>query len=361
MLPLIEKMLRQIRLNGPMPVSEFMTLALTDPDHGYYTTKDPFGRQGDFTTAPEISQMFGELIGLWCATVWQAMGSPDQFLLIEFGPGRGTLMADMMRAIEKASPACWKAAEIRLVEVSPTLRRVQEAALKGSTHKPPTWHNSAADLPKGAFIAIGNEFLDALPIRQFLYRDQQWHELSVGENAGALAIRPGPVLPNETFPRPSCRPPDEGDVFETSPQAEAFALEMAQRLKMDRGTLLLIDYGHVKSDYGDTLQAVRDHQYVPVLESPGSADLTAHVDFGKLAEIFTQEGLSVPDPETQGDFLMRLGIGYRAEALCSNANREQEEEITSALHRLTDSKEMGTLFKVLAVSSPDLPPPPGFE
>ncbi|OIR07974.1 hypothetical protein GALL_98370 [mine drainage metagenome] len=348
MSPLAALLAQRIRDSGPIPVEEFMAQALGHPQYGYYRTRDPLGAAGDFITAPEISQMFGELIGLWCAVVWQSLGEPRRILLAEAGPGRGTLMADALRAAAQL-PAFRAAIEPHLLETSPALRACQARRLSDAA---PVWHQDLDSLPADApLLFIANEFFDALPIRQFVRRGGGWRERRVALNGEAFAFADGPAA------SPEAPPAAEGEIFEHSPAAAAFAARLGRRLAAQGGAALIIDYGHGETAVGETLQAVRRHAYAPVLEAPGEADLTAHVDFAALAAA-AAPAQALP-LATQGRFLRRLGIELRAERL-ARARPEQADSIQRACQRLIDAAEMGTLFKVLALTSPSLPLPPGF-
>lgn len=346
--PLEDIIKAQIAQNGPMDVGAFMALALGHPQHGYYTGRDPFGRGGDFTTAPEISQMFGELIGAWAADMWAQMGRPDPFILLECGPGRGTLMADALRATRRM-PGFHDAARVVLMEISPVLRQKQVQALAdydvewidGLDH--PAIQSSAYPI-----ICIANEFLDALPVRQFVKQGMLWHERVVGLTGDALSFGMSPPV----------EPPSDGaadGVYEVAPARNAFTRALAGLLKARGGAALLIDYGYERSAAGDTLQAVRGHAFVPVLDDPGLADLTSHVDFqaiGGAASAVTAHG-----PVTQGDFLRALGIGIRAEAL---KRKGDAAAIDAAVARLTNDDAMGSLFKVMALCADETLTPAGF-
>lgn len=350
---------RRIRATGPLTIAEYMAEALQHPRLGYYATRDPLGAGGDFVTAPEVSQVFGELIGLWCADVWARMGRPDPVLLLELGPGRGTLMADALRALAVA-PDFRRVLRPHLVETSPALRALQARALAAAE---PTWHESLDTVPSGPLLLIANEFLDALPIRQFERRRGAWHERRVGTapDGGTLAfvLEPAPSPAAALIPERFASAPD-GSVVEICPAAITLAADVARRLVADRGAALFVDYGHAESACGDTLQAVRQHRYHSVLEAPGSADLTAHVDFQAFADVARTLGVRVCGPVTQGEFLGSLGIEVRARQLLANATRETSATIESGVRRLIDDGEMGTLFKVLALTHPDLATPAGF-
>jgi NADH dehydrogenase [ubiquinone] 1 alpha subcomplex assembly factor 7 len=354
---LLDLIRRRIAAEGPMPVSEFMATALGHPEHGYYMTQTAIGAAGDFITAPEISQMFGELLGLWCVSVWQTMGEPAFVNLVELGPGRGTLLADAMRAV-KVQPKFCEAAKIRLVESSPRLRQEQQRKLADI---PATWHDSFAGVPQGPSLLLANEFFDALPVRQFQHTDRGWCERMVvldGEGL-KLALSPEPV-PVTLLPR-GVRQASKGAVAEISPLSETIMSQIGERLALEGGAALVIDYGHEGDGTGDTLQAVRRHAFADVLDCPGSADLTAHVDFRRLADAASSAGACVYGPIGQGVFLERLGISVRAQHLAAAADAKQAADIASAHRRLTEPSAMGTLFKVMAATSPSLPAPAGFE
>ncbi|CCG41744.1 class I SAM-dependent methyltransferase [Magnetospirillum molischianum] len=346
--PLAHILAETIRVRGPISVAEYMAAALGHPEHGYYTGHDPFGLGGDFTTAPEISQMFGELIGLWCLLAWQAMGSPARLVLAEIGPGRGTLMADLLRTAQ-VRPAFAAALEVVLVETSPALRNRQVQTLAG--HKV-TWVERVEDLPPGPLLVIANELFDALPIRQFERKDGVWRERRVGlDPDGGFVFVAGaesnaPELPAEAA---------EGAIAEIGEAGLALATWLGRRLCADIGAALIIDYGHESGGIGDTLQAVRRHRYHPVLADPGRVDLTAHVDFARLAAAARQAGARIDGPVSQGLFLSRMGIEERATMLMREATPEQAAALAAGARRLIDPSEMGTLFRVLALASPTLP------
>lgn len=359
--PLAAILRETIERDGPIPVEEFVAAALTHPEHGYYTGGAGGGgtdRIGsDFITAPEISQMFGELIGAWCAVVWQSMGKPDPVRLVEFGPGRGTLMADALRTVDATAPDFAAAIDLHLVEASPGLQSRQAEAIAG---RPAAWHRKFDGVPKGPAIAIANEFFDALPVMQFERLKHGWHERRVGlaENGDGdgfvFTVAPEKTLaPVEEM--------DVGDIFEVCPGGVALVRRMARRFSRTAGAALIVDYGHVASATGDTLQAIHKGERADPLENPGEADITAHVDFASLARSASQRGAVAHGPVSQRDFLMRLGIEPRAEALAAAADPGSRAGIAAALHRLIGTGEMGTLFKAMAIQSDGLPPPPGFE
>jgi NADH dehydrogenase [ubiquinone] 1 alpha subcomplex assembly factor 7 len=361
-LPLEAEIRRRIAAAGPMPVAEYMTLCLTDPGHGYYTTRDPFGARGDFITAPEVSQMFGEMIGLWMAAVWKQMGSPDGLQVIELGPGRGTMMSDALRAA-KVMPAFLEAAAIHLVEISPALVAQQERTLRHLTI-PLKWHRSLADVPKGPTIIVANEFFDALPVSQAVRTEQGWHERLIEiDSAGNLRF----TIATEPFPHfdrllpLTLRNAHVGAIFEW--RIDTVIMEMGRRLARDSGAALVIDYGHAESATGDTFQAVGQHAYANPLSAPGSIDLTAHVDFEALVRAIEAMGAVGYGPITQSQFLRHLGILTRAAALKAKAAHGAATAIDAALIRLISEGEagMGALFKAAAFVHPSLGVPPGFE
>lgn len=346
------EIITMIRENGPMDTGAFMGLALSHPKYGYYMTRDPFGQDGDFTTAPEISQMFGELLGAWAADCWLKLGQPERFYFLECGPGRGTLMADALRAV-KAVPGFLSAAQIRLIEISPVLKQKQRETLSGYGA---SWTSSIDEIEDDApVIMIANEFLDALPVRQFRFHDNAWQERVIG-------LSPDDELQFGFVPAPGIELPqtEEGTIIEYSPARESFVRSIAQRITAQKGAALFIDYGTEKQGIGDTLQAVKDHKYVDVLESPGEADMTSHVDFVRLKRITEQEKVTVYGPVPQGGFLYALGIKERAQILQQRASAKQRMDIENALKRLTDKDEMGTLFKVMVISSGLTSGPAGF-
>lgn len=356
MTPLASRLREHIAASGPVSVEYYMQLCLGDPAHGYYMTRDPIGAGGDFTTAPEISQMFGEMIGVWLVNVWQAMGAPAPFNLVELGPGRGTLMADILRTA-KIAPAFLDAAQIGLVETSPVLRTRQEAALQPFPARV-RWYRSVQSLPEGPVLIVANEFFDALPIRQFERRGGAWFERMVALDMGGQFMLRVRDMPEKNMALAG----EAGAVLERCAAGENVMAFLARRVAADGGAALVIDYGHAHSGFGDTLQAVRRHAFADIFAEPGEADLTAHVDFARLAAIAEQHGARAARPVTQGAFLRALGIDARADALARRANDSQRADIGAALQRLTGAGAdgMGELFKVMAVTHPRLPTPPGF-
>jgi SAM-dependent MidA family methyltransferase len=358
--PLETEIRRLIAVAGPMSIAEYMRLCLTHPQYGYYVTRDPLGAHGDFVTAPEISQMFGELIGVWMVAVWQQMGSPENVRVVELGPGRGTLMNDALRAA-KVVGDFHAALVVHLVEISPKLQQAQEQLLEG-LGVPILWHSALAEVPSGPVIIIANEFIDALPAHQAVKRADGWHERVVeiapsGELAIGIARDPLPHF-EATLPR-GLRQAPEGSVYEW--RSDAVALEIGRRVRTD-GAALIIDYGHAWYGLGETLQAVAGHSFTDPLRAPGEADLTAHVDFAALAQSAQIIGGRIHGPISQRDLLRGLGIDKRAAALKTRAP-ERAAEIDQALARLTATgpRGMGELFKALAIADSKLGKLPGFE
>lgn len=358
---------RRIRREGPISLADYMSLALLHPEHGYYSRRDPLGRRGDFITAPEISQMFGELIGLWCADCWLRSGRPAAFSLVELGPGRGTLMADALRAAAGV-PGFLDAKRLCLVEASPTLKAAQRESL--GPHRP-RWLSSLSELADGPIILIANEFFDVLPVRQFTRRGGLWHENLVGSGPDDQSFRivvdraPAQHTPllDRLYPNP-----DENEVAELPSMALSLVSEIALRLGAptttpgtpNGGAALLVDYGYYPSRPQATLQAVRAHGRHDPLTAPGEADLTVHVNFEALLAAAAESGADTWAPVGQGAFLEALGIEARAAALSAKASPAQGRDIEAAKHRLTDPHQMGVLFKAAALSSPDFPQPAGF-
>jgi NADH dehydrogenase [ubiquinone] 1 alpha subcomplex assembly factor 7 len=350
-----------ITAGGPLSLETYMALALAHPAHGYYKSKVPVGEGGDFVTAPEISQMFGELAGLWCAVVWRLMGMPRPVLFAELGPGRGTLMADALRAA-RVIPDFLTAIDIRLVESSAILQRCQRMALHDFNYAI-SWHATAEELPDGPAIIVANEFFDCLPIRQYVRGTAGWHERLVGLNGeGRLCFGLAPD------PEPGLIAPGvSGQVLEAGLAAARLMARLAERISTQGGALLVIDYGYDVPPHGDTFQAVRNHRFADPLVEPGNADLTALVDFSALIRAASAAGATVHGPVPQGEWLARLGLYERAAKLRECAGECQKVAIDSALERLAGGSQgasagdMERLFKVIAVAAPGLPVPPGFE
>jgi NADH dehydrogenase [ubiquinone] 1 alpha subcomplex assembly factor 7 len=346
--PLGEKLISRIRAYGPMTVAEYMEACLSDPFYGYYMRREPFGRYGDFVTAPEVTQMFGELIGVWAIVTWEAMGSPRELVLAELGPGRGTLMADLIRTF-RVAPSFADAVNVHLIETSPRLRQIQAATLSSAGARI-AWHARVEDLPPGPLILVANEFFDSLPVRQFRWGADGWSERMVGIDAeGRLAFVYRPVEQ-----RPLAAPLPEGAIIETSPAATRIMTNLAARIAATDGTAVVIDYGSDRPGHGDTFQAVRAHEYADPLTAPGETDLTAHVDFPALAKAAADAGARPRPLLAQGEFLDRLGLAARAEALAAGKDEATREAIHIAADRLAGVKSMGGLFKVLAVGAPGL-------
>ena len=359
--PLTELLRRRIRLTGPITVADFMAEALGHPDHGYYMTRDPFGVRGDFTTAPEISQMFGELIGLWCAEVWRTAVAPQPVHLVELGPGRGTLMADALRAA-RLSPDYLAAASIHLVETSPVLTGIQRQTLAAHNAQ---WHGSLEEVPPGPTLLVANELFDALPIRQFEMTGEGWRERMVGLNEDdetfQLGLAPGGSAGEALIPEALRRTAGMGEIAEVCPAGLSIARAIGERVARHGGAALVVDYGHTASGVGDTLQALRDHSRHDPLQDPGTADLTAHVDFAALGGAARDGGSATHGPIAQGEFLTRLGIETRATQLLASATDDQAANIKAACARLIGKEGMGYLFKVMAITPPAAAAPPAFE
>jgi SAM-dependent MidA family methyltransferase len=355
----LEKLIREmIAENGPMSLETYMTLALAHPVHGYYSSKMPLGESGDFITAPEISQMFGELIGLWCVAVWRAMDEPRPVLLVELGPGRGSLIADVLRAA-RIAPDFLGAIDLNLIEISEVLQRWQSGALKDSPVAA-RWHKTAEELPSGPAIIVANEFFDCLPVRHFVRSKDGWHERLVGlDGEGGLCFGLAPDA------EPGLAAPGEpGQIIEVGHAGADLIARLAARIAAQGGALLVIDYGYDTPGRGETLQAVKRHRFADPLRDPGEADLTAHVDFCGLSRAARAAGAEVHGPVPQGEWLARLGIHERAAKLRRHVGGRQRAAIDSAVLRLSGgghgATDMARLFKALAVTQPG-PCPPGFE
>ena len=340
----------RIALTGPIPIAGFMAEALGHPRLGYYRRAMPLGAGGDFTTAPEISQMFGELLGAWLAERWRAMGAPSPVRLVELGPGRGTLMADALRAT-RAVAGFHAALDLHLVDTSGPLRRAQRAALAGFS---PTWHERLDDVPTGPLLLVANEFFDALPVRQFHKTAEGWRERMVGlAPDGTLRLALAPGLTPFAAALPDAPIGAEAEICEAG---RALAADIGARLRQGGGWALIVDYGHDHSSPGTSLQAVRGHRGAGILDRPGETDLSAHVDFAALA---AAAGVATFGPVGQADFLRRLGIEARARTLKQRARPEQAGAVDAALARLLAPDQMGTLFRVLALGDDRRAPPAG--
>jgi NADH dehydrogenase [ubiquinone] 1 alpha subcomplex assembly factor 7 len=356
---LAERIAGRIRRQGPLSVAAYMAMALHDPDFGYYARRRPIGAAGDYVTAPEISQVFGELIGLWCAATWQQMGRPDPVILAELGPGSGVLLADLLRAAA-ALPEFSRALRPYLVEASPILRAEQQCRLAAVDC---VWLDRVEDLPEGLTLLVANEFLDALPIRQLVRGRRHWSERMVALDCDDRLVfidgaeNPAASLLVSAALREAAEP---GAVFEICPAAAALAASLGACLKRRPSAALLIDYGYFPSRWGPTVRAVSGHRAVGVLESPGCCDLSAHVDFAAFSRAAQAAGAEVYGPVPQGQFLTDLGALERLAALSTRATAAQLEGLRSGVERLLDPEQMGSLFKVMALLSPGLAAPLGF-
>jgi NADH dehydrogenase [ubiquinone] 1 alpha subcomplex assembly factor 7 len=358
-LSLAARLHARIAKNGPLSVEAFMQACLSDTASGAYTSRQPIGSAGDFITAPEISQIFGELIGLWSVAVWQSMGEPLVVTVAELGPGRGTLMADALRGW-RAVPKFLDAVSVALIETSPAMVAAQRSTLR-KTRVPVRWRATLDELPEGPLIVLANEFIDALPIRQFIYRDGTWRERMVAsDRRGGFCFTEGDrlTLGDQASDLPDAAP--DGSILETRQAAQTLLRELARRAALFPLAALIIDYGHDETGFGDTLQAMRGHRFAVTLADPGSTDLSAHVDFADLKWQASELGLKPYGPMPQGEFLLKLGLGERRNRLLQRATPTQAEAIASGASRLVDPKQMGILFKALALTGADLPPPPPF-
>jgi SAM-dependent MidA family methyltransferase len=348
---LLDSLRQRIARHGPMRVDEYMRACLEDPRHGYWQRTATIGAGGDFITAPEISQIFGELIGLWCMMIWESMGRPSLLHLVELGPGRGTLMQDALRVTQKR-PEFADAVSVHLIEASVPLRGIQRRVLAGWSGRV-SWHDGLAEVPPGAAVVIANEFLDALPVRQLVYGPDAWHERVVDASPdGGLRFAVGPRAEFS-----SVRQPEPGAIVELRAGEDDLLRTLSARA--ESLAALFMDYGPAEAVFGDTLQAVRRHAYADPLADPGIADLTAHVHFASMAQKIRAAELAAYGPVTQLEFLGRLGILERAQRLMA-ANPTRAPEIETAVLRLISPTGMGGLFKAMAAASRDLPPPPPF-
>ncbi len=340
----LENLIRDIvRQRGHITVGEYMTLALGHPQWGYYMSREPFGAQGDFTTAPEVSQLFGEMLGVWAMTTWEKMGKPENVQLVELGPGRGTLMRDMLRAFHVMPDF---KPQVHLVEFSPRLKQIQSETLAGHSV---VWHEHFEDLPDAPSIIVANEFFDALPIEQAVFHDGNWFQRVIVAHDGDLIFSLGKPLQGLYVENPK-----NGDIYEYAPLATMMMEEICAFLNRNKGALLAVDYGDdvpLDKRIGETLQALHDKKPSDVLAHIGASDLTAHVAFASLAGIAAEMGCTPQPLAPQGAFLTRMGIGLRAEKLIEKADAAQAEEIRAALNRLAGETEMGMLFKVLQVTA----------
>lgn len=348
-----------IKHRGAIAVSEYMELCLTHPQYGYYSRHQPIGRKGDFVTAPEVSQMFGELIGLWVANIWHNMGKPNKLYLAELGGGYGTLMADMLRA-QRVVPGLHDALEIYMVEISDHLSQIQKEKLKNLGYDIPLyWHKDFCTIPDDApIIFVGNEFFDALPVHHLQMQLDSWYERRIGLDENDNLIF---TLSRESVDPPTTHPAvddaKDGDILEFSTLGLSLMMQIAERINKQNGAALFADYGYAFPHTGESLQAVKEHQYVDVLAYPGECDLTAHVDFGALAQVAYNHNVKILPLLAQAMFLNSLGITERAQSLKNNAPQAIIDAIDSQLHRLTDAKQMGNLFKIFMLGNRNLPMP----
>lgn len=363
-----QRILTHISENGPMNIATYMGWCLLDPTQGYYPTRDPLGVDGDFITAPEISQMFGELLGLWLLQSWRNLGSPKTVQIIEYGPGRGVMMGDMLRTA-RLDKEFLAAIRVNLIETSSALEAKQAEQLAG-VGVPVQWVSRLEDVEAGPTLVIGNEYLDCLPIRQFIMKDRfkkraGWHERIIDihpDNPHKLiyAVSEAGISEIDQDHLPHEYPDaKDGDLIELNVGLAQISDTLKKRFNEHPGAALFIDYGPAETEFGDTFQALHKHKKVFPLDDPGEADLTARVDFAALSEHAEKAGLSVYGPCPQGQFLSRLGVEVRAVALSKSAP-DAKAKIARQLHRLTHADEMGTLFKAMTIQSPDLPAPLGF-
>nr|CCA26474.1 conserved hypothetical protein [Albugo laibachii Nc14] len=373
-----------IDVRGPLTLAEYMQRALAHPTHGYYMKKDVFGAQGDFTTAPEISQMFGELIAIWCIATWKEMGSPDPIHIVELGPGRGSLMSDFLRS-SRSFPTFHSALQVHMVEISPALRKIQEGMLKDVDGiRSLQWHTSLTHVPEGPLLVIAQEFFDAMPVHQFEYTERGWCERLIdvhqknGERFFRFVLSPGPtpaarvLIGHQNLQGLRSGVSEEssviteqaqiGDQLEISPASFTIMQEIARRISANRGAALIVDYGH-NHPSTFSLRGIRNHAFVDALEEPGEIDLSANVDFKTLARYATAEpNISSLGPVPQGLFLKTLGVEHRLAVLLENCESDaQAQELYSAYKRLVDSDQMGTIFKVMAISHSDISNIVGFD
>ncbi len=352
-------MISHIKRHGPISVAEYMSLALNHPVFGYYQTQEPLGVKGDFTTAPEISQLFGELVGIWCLKSWESLGEPGRFCLVELGPGHGTLMSDLLR-VAKLRPAFIEAADIHLIDASPFLRRKQSKTLRGVANI--TWHDNLSKLPKHPLILVANEFFDCLPVRQMCRTDGGWRERGVHTDQNGdldfvfLRVPAQGMRMLDKFEKSA----STGDIIEVSPERYNLMHKLAKMISVQSGCGLFVDYGHTSTGFGDTLQAVQNHGYADVLSQPGKIDITAHVDFEVLADAAKEGGAKVYGPIPQSLFLKQMGIENRAQKLMDNTKPQQTNSVQAGLERLIAGNQMGSLFKVMAISGKGNRPIAGF-
>lgn len=343
--PLKSRIIKHIKTSGSLPLAEYMHWCMADPKDGYYANQEAIGSKGDFITAPEISQMFGEMIGIWAVETWEALNKPPELNLVELGPGKGTLMQDLLR-IGNAVPEFLKAAHVQMIETSEKLIKTQKETL--GEYDNIAWQKSIKDIPNQPTLIIANEFLDVLPVRQYIKTKNEWseHAINVDENDELIWTLGTGILDKESLPENANQEP-EGAVFEISTIREAFIANTSELLNENSGAALFIDYGHSKTDFGDTVQAMRAHGYADILKEPGLADLTAHVDFNALSNIAKKAGMNVKPLSPQGEFLLGKGLIERAGQLGREQSPEIQEQLTQQAERLALPDEMGNLFKVL--------------
>ena len=354
---LSQRLKRRIEAQGPITVSEYMLACLGDREAGYYMVQEPFGAKGDFITAPEVSQMFGELIGVWCVSQWLAMGKPAAFTLCEMGPGRGTLMKDLLRTAQQLSPEFIAAAHITMVETSPRLTDIQRQTL-APFKLPVTWTDDFQKLEKQPLIMVANELFDALPMRQYVKKQGRFHErvIALDENGAFIFTASNYSVDASLLPADHQSAP-EGAIFEVAPARSGLMQQISEHIAQFKGSALLIDYGHVTQGYGDTLQAMLKHNFDDVFANPGAADITSHVDFFALKNIASQAGLNSAT-QTQGAFLLNMGLLDRAGQLGRGKSLAEQQQLQADVERLVAPDQMGNLFKVLSVSSSSVAPLP---
>ncbi|KTQ82332.1 hypothetical protein NS226_22310 [Aureimonas ureilytica] len=360
MTPLDRRIRAEIAASGPIRLDRFWNIALFDREHGYYATRDPFGAGGDFVTAPEVSQMFGELIGAWLVAAWRELGRPSPFVLCEVGPGRGTLLYDMLRSIRQIDPDMLRAARVRIVETSDRLAALQIERVS-RFDLPIARYRRIEELDRLPLLLVGNELLDAIAMRQLRFSNGAWREREIGSGAdGTLVVCDGALLRAVPAPLAALGRPEEGAMFEFSPERDAFIGTLAGHIASQNGAALLIDYGHLATGFGDTLQALRRHRFTSALEAVGEADITSHVDFERVLALGSALGVAHTGAMTQGAFLLALGLLERAGALGSAMDEAGRQELAAAVHRLAGNgpDDMGDLFKVAALSSARLSLPP---
>ncbi len=362
------RLITRIQAEGPISVAEYMTLCLLDPIDGYYPTRDPLGSEGDFITAPEISQMFGEVLGLWALQCWQDMGRPQTLQFVELGPGRGIMMSDMLRAAQ-LDPGFAKAVRVVLIEASAALEAVQGRTL-AQTCVPVSWAADISQVPPGPAIFVGNEFLDCLPIRQFIQKDRfagraGWHERVVTYDKDAqnlaFAVSPSPISAavQQTLPAAQAEARND-DLLEVCAAAHPLLDHLKERFTQDMGRAMFIDYGPDATEFGDSFQALKRHEKVGVFSDPGNTDLTARVDFAALKHFADDINLSATSVVTQRELLSRLGLEIRAVAL-ARAKPEARDKLARQMERLMATEQMGTLFKAICFQSEGLETPLGFR